>query len=454
MPDRDEGPFLFEEKNLLNAIAERLGRISERKQAEENLARLSQQNKIILCSTAEGVLGLDLQGNHTFVNPAAARMLGYKTEELISLPGHSIWHHTKPDETPYPQEECKICAAYRDGTLVHECNEVFWRKDGTSFPIEYTSTPILEQGRLVGAVVTFSDITERKKADGDIRYLKDYNQNILESNPNPMMVIKGKQVEYVNKSFISIFGETKNEYIARNLKDVVPSEILPVFENLLQEEGRLTELKFKGKDFSVYSFVIKKAEEEEEEEEETRRGMIFQDISEHKRMEMAIEKSTRRYRELIEGNRDGYVMTDMDDKITECNSTFRRMIGYTDEELHKKTLKDITPQEWHHLSEKIIKEQILKTGYSEVYEKEIIGKNGRIFPVELRRYLLKENDKPVGIWSFVRDITDRKKTEYEIKEKVNTLEKYKNITVGRELRIIELKEKVKKLEKQLEARNA
>ena len=136
--------------------------ITERKQAEERLARLSLQNELVLNSAAEGILGVDLQGKHTFVNSAAAKMLGYEIEELIGRPSHSTWHHTKPDGSPYPQEECKILAAYLEGTVRRVSTEVFWRKDGTSFPVEYASTPIYEQGRATGVVVTFADITERK----------------------------------------------------------------------------------------------------------------------------------------------------------------------------------------------------------------------------------------------------------------------------------------------------
>jgi len=138
-------------------------------QAEEKLARLNQHKELILRSAAEGILGLDLQGNHTFVNPAAARMLGYEPHELIGYPSHSTWHHTKADGSPYPREECHICTAYRDGVVHRVATEVFWRKDRTSFPTEYASTPIYEAGQLAGAVVIFEDITERKSSEERLR---------------------------------------------------------------------------------------------------------------------------------------------------------------------------------------------------------------------------------------------------------------------------------------------
>ncbi|MFZ3138415.1 MAG: PAS domain S-box protein [Thermodesulfovibrionales bacterium] len=143
--------------------------ITERKRSEKAIARLSRHNEMILNSAGEGILGLDIEGKHTFVNPSAAKMLGYEVEELIGEPSHKIWHHTKINGRPYPETECPIYAAFKDGTIHHARDEVFWKKDGTSFPVSYISTPIVEDGRLVGAVVAFRDITEHKKAEEEIK---------------------------------------------------------------------------------------------------------------------------------------------------------------------------------------------------------------------------------------------------------------------------------------------
>jgi PAS domain S-box-containing protein len=142
--------------------------VTERIQAQENLARLQRQNELILNSAAEGILGLDSHGNHLFVNPAAARMLGFEAEELLGRHCHGLWHHTRADGSPFIEEECKICATTTAGKVHRESTEVFWRKDGTSFPVEYASTPIYEDGRLLGAVVTFEDITDRKHAEAEL----------------------------------------------------------------------------------------------------------------------------------------------------------------------------------------------------------------------------------------------------------------------------------------------
>jgi len=121
--------------------------------------------------SGEGIFGLDVHGNHTFVNPAAAQMLGYTVDELTGRHSHTTWHYKKADGSPYPEEECPIYAACKDGKAYHMTDEVFWRKDGTSFPVEYTSTPITEDGKISGAVVTFRDISERKHMEEELRAL-------------------------------------------------------------------------------------------------------------------------------------------------------------------------------------------------------------------------------------------------------------------------------------------
>ena len=85
------------------------------KEEEKSLLNLQQQNQLILNAAGEGIFGLDLEGRHTFVNPAAARMLGYTIEELLGTPSHITWHHTRADGRPYPAEECPIYGAYKDG---------------------------------------------------------------------------------------------------------------------------------------------------------------------------------------------------------------------------------------------------------------------------------------------------------------------------------------------------
>ncbi|MBI4499487.1 MAG: PAS domain S-box protein [Chloroflexi bacterium] len=134
-----------------------------------SLEGLTSRIKLILDSAGEGIYGLDAQGRAIFLNPAAARMLGAAVEDFIGQPMHALVHHARPDGTPYPPEACPIYAALRDGTVHHVTDEVLWRKDGTSFPVEYVSTPIQEDGKPVGAVVVFKDITDGKRAEEELQ---------------------------------------------------------------------------------------------------------------------------------------------------------------------------------------------------------------------------------------------------------------------------------------------
>jgi PAS domain S-box-containing protein len=148
-----------------------------------------------------------------------------------------------------------------------------------------------------------------------------------------------------------------------------------------------------------------------------------QDITERKKAEEKIRESEYKYRELYEGSQDGFVRTDMEGNIKEFNQAYKGMLGYSKEELLRLTYIDLTPTKWHSMEVNIIKEQVLPKGYSMVYEKEYIKKDGTIFPISLRTYLIKDtNGHPSGMWAFVRDITKRKEMEEALRRSRDELE--------------------------------
>ncbi len=136
--------------------------IAERIQAEEEVRELQKQLTLILDSAGEGILGLDNQGKVTFMNKAASLMLGWEAEELVGNTHHDLIHHTLPDGTPHPVANCPIYMAYRDGHVHYKTGDIFWCKNGSSFPVEYVSTPIRDRGMLTGAVVVFRDMNTYK----------------------------------------------------------------------------------------------------------------------------------------------------------------------------------------------------------------------------------------------------------------------------------------------------
>ena len=126
------------------------------------LDRLQRRHQLILEAAGEGIYGLDSQGRATFANKAATELLGWREEDLLGQPLHDIHHHSHPDGSPYPREECPIYAAFSDGKVHRKDSEVFWHANGTAIAVEYTSTPIHEDGKLAGAVVVFRDISKRR----------------------------------------------------------------------------------------------------------------------------------------------------------------------------------------------------------------------------------------------------------------------------------------------------
>ncbi len=136
--------------------------MSERK---KQLQRLENMHQLILDSAGEGIYGLDVDGRTTFVNQAAEQILGWQPEDVIGQPLHDIHHHSYADGSPYPREDCPIYQSIKDGRVHQGDDEVFWRTDGSWVPVEYTSTPILEEHGICGAVVVFRDITARKEME-------------------------------------------------------------------------------------------------------------------------------------------------------------------------------------------------------------------------------------------------------------------------------------------------
>ncbi|MEQ8516479.1 MAG: sigma 54-interacting transcriptional regulator [Chromatocurvus sp.] len=122
-------------------------------------------HELILGALGEGVYGLDRRGMGTFVNEAAVGILGWTDRDILGAPLHDIHHHSHADGTPYPAEECPIYAALRDGVVHEGDDEVFWHANGSPIPVQYTSTPIIEAGEVVGAVVVFRDISERRRLE-------------------------------------------------------------------------------------------------------------------------------------------------------------------------------------------------------------------------------------------------------------------------------------------------
>ena len=140
-------------------------------ETRQRLERANRQNEALLNSAADGIFGLDLSGTVTFANPAASSLTGHPVEQILGRHHHALVHHTHEDGTPYPLEDCSCAGGLASGGAHTVSDEVFWRRDGTSFPVEYTTTPISEGETRTGALVVFRDITERRRIEHELERL-------------------------------------------------------------------------------------------------------------------------------------------------------------------------------------------------------------------------------------------------------------------------------------------
>jgi len=164
----DVTDFKLNEQELLRAQQELEQRVEQR---TAEVAERAEVIKLLLDSAPGAIYGNDDQGLCTFCNPACLRVLGYDNEsELLGKNCHALFHHTKADGTPYPEEQCPIYGCFRGGHEVNVDDEVFWRKDGTSFPAGYGSRQVRRNGKVVGAVVSFADLTNRKRHEMELRH--------------------------------------------------------------------------------------------------------------------------------------------------------------------------------------------------------------------------------------------------------------------------------------------
>lgn len=395
-------------------------------QSREDLKKTEERTSLILASMKEGIWGMDIKGNTTFVNRAALDMLGYKEEEVIGKPMHALVHYAYPDGSTYPREECHMYKTFVDGAARTIDDEVLWRKDGSFFPIEYTTTPILKNGALLGAVVTFHDITQRKEAEEQVNaYFNSSADGLLILSPERGFI-------HANQTAADIFGF---DSIADLLK-CGPVELSPPY----QPDGRPS-------NEAAQAYISKAMQISEplhfDWMHKRKDGLEFpceitliklkivgelqlvtcvHDLTERKRAEDLIRVMAQRYHMILSSQYSGILVVTEEGKIEFANRIFCEqfglaetpadLIGLTDDEMLKKIQNAyVNPTK----AVSRIRE-IVSQGQT-VLGEEIPMSNGRIF---LRDYqpILIDGKKGGRMWQH-RDITESKKIEREILEAKN-----------------------------------
>jgi len=190
-------------------------RILAQQETEERKERL----QLLLDSTAEAIYGLDMSGNCTFCNQSLLRMLGYQdASSLLGKNMHEVIHYSRADGSHYPVEECCIFQAFRTSSVMHVDDEVVWRADGTCLPVEYWSHPVAHEGKTVGCMVTFVDITERKTAQEALRRAHEEAELFINSVPSILIGIRrDSRIKRWNLAAARVFALSAAEVAAKPL---------------------------------------------------------------------------------------------------------------------------------------------------------------------------------------------------------------------------------------------
>jgi PAS domain S-box-containing protein len=423
---RTERTWSEEAISLIKIIGEIIITAIVRRRAEISLESLRKQNEMILNTAGEGIYGLDLEGKTTFVNPAAAKMIGWNLEELIGKSQHDVLHHSRSDGTSYPRDECPIYAAFTDGEVHHVDDEVFWRKDGSSFPVEYISTPLKdEQGAVIGAVVTFNDITMRKLADEALRESEE-RYNLMVNTTGDVLYrleFETMKYDYLSPAVTKLMGYSMDEVNEIGFSNFIAEIISPndpefSVENHVKtrKEGKFTEwhgeLKVRTKSgkikwLSDHSYAWK------DHVGKTIGSVgILSDITKQKRVQEDLLQAEKKYRDIFNNTVIGVYRTTPNGRILEANPILVNMLGYSSlEELQKRNLEKEEFGEHSHTRQEF-KEKIEKEG--ELVGLEAIWNKRNGDQVYIRENARAVKDEQGNIHYYdgtVEDISERKTQE-------------------------------------------
>jgi PAS domain S-box-containing protein len=381
--------------------------------AQENLNSSAQWDATFNAVT-DGICIIDNNQQILRCNKAMSDLFPNDGEGMIGKPCWEVVHGTTR-----PIDECPVMKMKEN--LRRECTEI---KLGDKW-FDVTVDPLFgADNKLSGAVHIVRDITERNKAvealqtnfallriAGESAKFGGWVLNLINKQitwSDEVAAIHEKPAGY------SPLLDEGIHFYAPEWQDTIKSVITDCAKNGIPFDQELELITAKGNRLWVRS--IGEAVRDENGKIFKCQG-AFQDISERKLAEEALRHSEIKYRRLHETMMDGFVYVDMIGNIKEFNETYLKMLGYEPDEVLQLTYLDFTPLQWQAMEERIVKDQIIAKGYSEVYEKEYIRKDGTIFPVELRAYLVKnENGDNEGIWAIVRDITMRKLAEQALAE--------------------------------------
>jgi PAS domain S-box-containing protein len=382
----------------------------ERKAVDDSLDRLTRHHGLILNSVGDGIYGVDLEGNIIFGNRKTEQLLGWTTDELLGRPAHATLHHKRSDGTAYPVEECPIYQAMRDGGTRQVNNDLFWRKNGTSFRVNYVAAPMKEKdGRLTGSIVTFQDVTEQFAAEMRLKLQEQQYRLLFEINPSPMWVYDTKtlQILAANEVASKQYGYSRSEFLTLNLKDLHPPEDVPKVLGPLSAPDFAGQFRHLRKDGSsilveVYSGAILWSGV-------AARIVTALDVTERKKA----EERLREQADIINLAHDAIITREFEtQRITFWNRGAERLYGWTAGDAVGEAIGELLFADPAQAGQSA--EVLLSTGEFRGEARQIT-KDGNEVTVDGRETLVRNPDgSPHSVLIINNDITEQKKLEMHL----------------------------------------
>ena len=315
-----------------------------------NIKKLKQQLSLILNATLDGMMGLDLDGNHTFVNDVAVKMLGFSQDELIGKNGHQLWHHTKTDGSYYPFEECSLHHALKNGKSARR-EDLFWRKDGTSFEVEVAQNPIIENGRITGAVLSFHDITEKNRFKRTAEHEHQLSDIFMKTLGTIVMTLDlDGNITMINEQGAKLLGVEHDSIIGKNwfdnfIPENIKDEIKNVFNNIVNRKvASVSHYKNTIIDNSKNEHLISWTNSLTKDLDGNITGVVASgiDITNEEELSKKLFEQENLYRLTFEEANIGIAHVSLEGMWIDTNEYLSNLLGYTKEEFKKLSIADIT----------------------------------------------------------------------------------------------------------------
>lgn len=400
-----------------------LADITDRLQAEADLRESEERFRLLVEQAPDAILLFDVDENRIVqANAQAENLLGYPREELLKLNPFQLYIPVQPDgkeaETTVRGNVAKILEGE-----VRPVERLIRRADGQEVFCEVRGIRLPSADRRL-VRVSLIDISERKRKEAELqRLIREWDVTFDASSDGICLLDREQRILRCNRAMARIAGREKRSLEGAYCWEVVhgtpgPIPDCPFSRGARNLQRETAEIEQDGRWFEVTVDPIVEGEGHWQ-------GSVhnLRDITERRRIAEALRDSETSYRRLYESLTDAYVKVDLAGRIIHYNEAYRRMLGYSEEELSTRTYVDLTPGKWHALEQGIVKEQILVRGASDLYEKEYRRKDGTVFPIELRTYLIRdETGKPEAMWAIIRDISERKRVESERQLLISAIE--------------------------------